>query len=51
VNLSKGLFGNFSQKLLDKEIDFATFRLCGLNGSPKHSNRFYKVGSNFGSGS
>lgn len=35
----KGLFGNCSQKLLDKEVDFATFRFCGLKGRQKNSNR------------
>jgi hypothetical protein len=31
--------GNFSQKSLDKEADFATFKFCGLKGCQKNSNR------------
>lgn len=49
--LSNGIFGKISKKSLDKEVEFATFRLCGLKGSQKDSNRFHKVGSGFGPGS
>lgn len=51
LTLSNGIFGKKSKKSLDKEVEFATFRLCGLKGSQKDSNRFHNVGSGFGPGS